>query len=101
MKKDVAIGIVLILLGGLGLASPPKFLNREVGPKAAQIMRIGSNATALSFASDLVNGNSTKRTFCTRDLHNRSAHLNLMEKVSMALANFDSVVTLQSIRSGS
>jgi hypothetical protein len=101
MKKDVAIGIVLILLGGLGLASPPKFLNREVGPKAAQTMRVGSNATPLTLASELINGKSTKRTFCTRDLHNRSAHSNLLEKVSMALANFDSVVTLQSIRSGS
>ena len=102
MKKDVAIAIALILLGGLGLVYPLQFAERPQpsAPKHAGILRVQPVAVISPFYQTV--SRSREQTIaCSRSPQSAAKSPNLLQKMSDALAELDSVVSLQSIGSGS
>jgi hypothetical protein len=101
MKKDVAIAIALILLGGLGLVYPLQFgahPNSSV-PKHARLLGLQPVAV-ISPLYHTVSVPQVQTVACSRS-DSAARRPNLFQKMSAALAELDSVVSLQSIGSGS
>ena len=98
MKKDVALGIALILLGTFGLVNPPDLGAgwRHLKPKPARAVQVAPKA-ALALTPGLVKFETAKQRLRSCDRGNSS---NLIEQVSLGLADLDSIVSLQSIGSG-
>jgi len=95
MKKDVAFAIALMVAGGLGLVFPPKFSAgaEPATAKPAHVLRVEPEARA-SRLSDVRGAGVTS---CSRTSRNAEAKANLLHKVSVALADMDSVISLQSM----
>jgi hypothetical protein len=99
MKKNVALGIALIVLGGLGLVYPPKFQSpskQQVTAKHAQVVPLQLDGKTVVSKDEPVNSADAKAVLCSRT-RNVSANPNLLEKMSLALADLDSIVRLQAI----
>jgi hypothetical protein len=95
MKKDVAFAIVLMVTGALGLAYPPKF-SAGAAPASAEpaqvlLVETGARMSALTSKSEV----SVMK--CSRVSRKAEAKANLLHKVSVALADMDSMISLQSM----
>lgn len=95
MKKDVAFAIVLMVTGALGLAYPPKFSAgaEPAVAKPAQVRQVESGATISGFTSK----SEVRTVKCSRVSRKAEAKANLLHKVSVALADMDSMISLQSM----
>jgi len=102
MKKDVAIAIALILLGSLGLVYPLQFAERPQPSirKHAGILQVQPVAL-ISPLYQTVSTPQVQTTACSRSLQDAAKRPKLFQKMSAAFAELDSVVSLQSIASGS
>ena len=91
MKKDVALAIAMMVTGALGLAYPAKFGAgaSPTGTKPAQVLLVSSVGAKVSMQSSVVK--------CSRNSRNAEAKANLLHKVSVALADMDSMISLQSM----
>lgn len=95
MKKDVAFAIVLMVAGALGLVFPPKFSAgaEPAGAKPAQVLQVSPGAKV----SVLTTTNQGRVIKCSRTSRNAEAKADLLHKVSVALADMDSMISLQSM----
>jgi hypothetical protein len=93
MKKDVAFAIVLMVAGGLGLVFPPKFgtVAEPAAVKPAHEVRIEPAAKSSGLTSEVT------VIKCTRNVRTTETKANLLHKVSVAFADLDSVISLQSM----
>ena len=92
MKKDVAFAIALMVAGGLGLVYPPKF-SAGAGPAFAKPAHVLQSEAAVK-PSLLTRTAEVRVIKCSR---NTEAKANLLRKVSVALSDLDSVISLQSM----
>jgi hypothetical protein len=95
MKKDVAFAIALMVAGALGLVFPPKFSAgaEPATAKPAHVLRVEPSAKA----SLLADAREVRVIKCARNSRSAEAKANLLHKVSVALADVDSMISLQSM----
>jgi hypothetical protein len=95
MKKDVAFAIALIVAGGFGLVSPPTF-SAGAEPATAKPAHVVRNEPRVK-SSLPVNASAVRVIKCSRDARAAQSKANLLHKVSVALSDLDSVISLQSM----
>jgi hypothetical protein len=83
MKKDLTLGIALILTGSIGLVAQNRTLPdaERLAPKKAQVLPVESKFQPVLVCQNKPGSAGDKTT--------------LLEKLSVALSNVDSVVSLQ------
>lgn len=95
MKKDVAFAIALMVAGGFGLVSPPKF-SAGAEPAATMPAHVVQVETRVK-TSLLMDLGQVRVSKCSREARTTDAKANLLHKVSVALSDLDTMISLQSM----
>lgn len=96
MKRDAVLGIALILTGSLGLVSQNNFFKAvdPASPKQGSTLQMESTATSAVYNYQ-VEATTLTAAVCESKLGIVSGKTTLLDKLSVALTDLDTVVSLQ------
>lgn len=88
MKKDLTLGIALILTGSIGLIAQNRS-SESLTPKTAHVLRLESEAKPAIYK------HAGTAVLCQNNLQNAGEKTTLLDKLTSALNDLDTVVSLQ------
>ena len=95
-KKDLTLGIALILAGSIGLIAQNRFQPsaEALTAKKVHVLRLESKATAAIYKYG-AGADPAATVLCQNNQGTASAKTTLLDKLTSALNDLDTVVTLQ------